>query len=61
MSNEIQVLITFSGIIMSGVSAYTGVKIAITELRSAVNQNKRDIEDLDKRIDRIEQKLFFKD
>lgn len=61
MGNEIQVLITFSGIIMSGLSAYVGVKVAIAEQKEKTANNREAIIKLESRMDRLERKYFAKD
>lgn len=56
----IQVLISLGGMLGSGISAYIGVRVALTKIETRQDNHDKDIARLDNRMTYIERHLFIR-
>lgn len=55
---EIQVLISAIGVVVSGVTGYFGIKVALAEVRRDISASKENIRKLEERMNRLEEPYF---
>lgn len=55
---ELQLIVGMLVILGSGIASWVGVKVALAEMRQRQDNHDDDIKDIQRRLDRLEEKYF---